>query len=686
MILRNVKLENIRSYVNEEITLPEGSLLLSGDIGSGKSTILLAIDFALFGIRKSDLTGASLLRNGTDHGSVEMNFIIDGKNVVIKRGLKRTSLGIAQDSGFIMIDGIKKEGTAIELKQSILNLLNYPKELLTKSKSLIYKYTVYTPQEEMKTILTENKESRLDTLRKVFGIDKYKRIKENTKTLSSKIKEKRKEYSGMIFDLEQKKDELSQKKNDIQKEKEKLEEIKPRIEIVRQDLEKKKKEIESTENQINEINKIRQHIEIKNLEIKNKESQIQENLSNVELLKKEIKELEEELKETSPEEDVDTYIKLKQDKVKSLEKETQELLNDITILKTKNEQAKNLKEQIIKIDNCPTCKQEVTDAHKNMIKEEEESKIDAISKKLERLETDYKKKQDELIKDKKDLEEFKEKKSLIDLNMLKKQTLEKKRNRCSELDKNQELLRKEIENLKNNILELETKNKYSKVEEEHAKKKKELEKIREIKSEVEKEEIVASNTIKNMNETISSLKKDIDEKENIKKELIRLTQIQEWLEKYFICLMEVMEKNIMLKVHNDFNGLFQRWFNMIVKEETLQSKLDTSFSPSIEQNGHDIDYNFLSGGEKTAIALAYRLALNQVINKLMRHIKTNDLLILDEPTDGFSNEQLDRVRDVIDELNLKQILVVSHEPKVESFVENSIRFEKENHISRIIKN
>ena len=65
-------------------------------------------------------------------------------------------------------------------------------------------------------------------------------------------------------------------------------------------------------------------------------------------------------------------------------------------------------------------------------------------------------------------------------------------------------------------------------------------------------------------------------------------------------------------------------------------------------------------------------------------IKTNDLIILDEPTDGFSDEQLDRIRIVLKELNLKQIIIVSHEPKIETFVDNVISFKKENHITSII--
>ena len=180
MILKNIKLSNIRSYRSQSIDFPDGSLLLSGDIGAGKSTILLAAEFALFGIMKGDLSGENLLRYGSDEGSVELKFDVDGKEVIIKRNLKRAKDSTKQESGFIIVDGKKDDGTHIELKARILDLLGYPKELVSKSKSLVYRYTVYTPQEQMKHIIFSDREERLNILRGVFGIDRYKRVVENT--------------------------------------------------------------------------------------------------------------------------------------------------------------------------------------------------------------------------------------------------------------------------------------------------------------------------------------------------------------------------------------------------------------------------------------------------------------------------------------------------------------------------
>ncbi|MAG10801.1 DNA repair protein Rad50, partial [Candidatus Pacearchaeota archaeon] len=119
--------------------------------------------------------------------------------------------------------------------------------------------------------------------------------------------------------------------------------------------------------------------------------------------------------------------------------------------------------------------------------------------------------------------------------------------------------------------------------------------------------------------------------------------------------------------------------------DSFDVSLREDFTPVIEHQDYEIDYAYLSGGERTAVALAYRLALNQVINSLLSKIKTRSLVILDEPTDGFSEQQLDKMRDVLQELEIQQLIIVSHEQKIESFVENVIRSKKENNVSIIEK-
>ncbi len=269
MLIKSIKLNNIRSYLNDEIKFPSGSTLLAGDIGAGKSTILLAVEFALFGAKKTDLPASALLRHGKSNGSVELKFELEGKEIIIHRNLKRGKNGISQESGYIIIDGIKSEGTHIELKTMVLDLLGYPKDLVSKSKDLVYRYTVYTPQEEMKRVLLENKENRLDTLRKVFNIDKYKRVRENAAVFTRHLKEKRKEYGGNIADLEEKKNIKKERETEVKEIEIKIDQIIPKLEEMQNKVKEKKEAIKKIEEKINEVSKLKSELEIQEVTLKN---------------------------------------------------------------------------------------------------------------------------------------------------------------------------------------------------------------------------------------------------------------------------------------------------------------------------------------------------------------------------------------------------------------------------------
>ncbi|MBR9691271.1 SMC family ATPase, partial [Candidatus Woesearchaeota archaeon] len=254
MLLKSVKLENIRSYLNQQIEFPEGSTLLSGDIGSGKSTILLAVEFALFGTRGKKLSGNALLRNGKNEGSVELKFSINEKDIIVKRVLKRKKERVEQDSGYIIIDDVKKPATAVELKTMILDLIGYPKELVGKTKDLVYRYTVYTPQEEMKEILMEDEELRKDTLRKVFGIDKYKRIENNCVIVVREIKGRRKELLGKISDLEEKRQQKANAEKEIEGFDKEINGLIPKLELAKEEVDVNRKLLAEVEVNIQEYN------------------------------------------------------------------------------------------------------------------------------------------------------------------------------------------------------------------------------------------------------------------------------------------------------------------------------------------------------------------------------------------------------------------------------------------------
>src|SRR3989339_169002 len=574
MQLKKIKLKNIRSYQEEEIEFVKGSTLLSGDIGSGKTTILLAIEFALFGLQPGQ-KGTSLLRNGEEDGEVKIEFEVDNKEIIIERKLKKGKT-ITQDYSAITIDGKKDEISVTELKNTVLELLNYPKEF-SKKQNILYKFTVYTPQEEMKQIILQDSETRINTLRHVFGIDKYKQILENTSIIMTNIREEKRVREGITMSLEQ------DKTNVIKKE-------------------------------------------------------------------QELKSIQRELIFLSGELLLENEIKSKREQKEKLNNHQLEINSKINSINYKNQDHKNLIQTMSNLKNCPTCLQNVDAIYRANVLNKANSDIVENNKKIGFLEQEKK----EILKQNKILEEeihFKERK-ITDLKILKKH----------------------LETLNNSIFELvkyDGKSNAKQIELQEAFRE---EKIAEIKIAETKKEI-------NMHDKqIEELKERVKKIEEIKKQLNYLMEIETWFSKKFIPLITYIERNVMIKLKTEFSKLFAEWFNMLVSD-TFNVNLRDDFTPIIEQQDYEIDYAFLSGGERTAIALAYRLSLNQVINSLLSKIKTKDLVILDEPTDGFSEQQLDKMRDVLQQLKIGQLIIVSHEQKIESFVENVIRFKKEHGIS-----
>ena len=322
IIIKKIKVNNIRSYLNQEIDLPEGSVLLAGDIGSGKSSLLLAVEFALFGLQKGELSGASLLRNGKDEGSVELNLKINNKDYLIHRSLKRTKTGINQDECYLYTDGIKKQMTPIELRQVVLNLLNYDKENITK-KPVIYRYTVYTPQEQMKQILFDDDEIRINTIRKIFNLDKYGKIKSNSKIIIEKLKENITKMSGIVLDLDsliKKQEEKEAQKENINKE----------IKVIEEPLKKLKTEILEVKNNISKkedeiklLNNLKRENDILKTELKNIFSKKEYNIKKLSELESKIK----TIPESNPKEkeEKENSLRLIENELKEITKNINEL-------------------------------------------------------------------------------------------------------------------------------------------------------------------------------------------------------------------------------------------------------------------------------------------------------------------------------------------------------------------------
>lgn len=674
MLFKKLKLVNIRSYTDLEIEFPQGSILLAGDIGAGKTSILLGLQFALFGLQPGQ-KGDSILRSGTNNAYTSLEIEIDHEKILIERTIKKNSSGsITQDTNIITIGDKREDISTSELKERIIRLLNYPKEFIKKS-NMLYKFTVYTPQEEMKSILQERTEVRLDTLRYIFGIDRYKKIKENSNFLLQKIKESIRIKEVLIAELN-----LLKEKFTIENEKKIL--LARDINNTRMEYEKLNQTKNEIEERLNSTQKLLEEKRQIDLEISKATPLLSGKKDLEERMNKEISIMKKQIKERidfSPDRLRNVNELLSKHK-RILEEKNNDFMNissRINLLNSQKENPLEIKEKINSLEKCPTCFQGISHEHKEKISKKIFFEIEDINRELE----------EKIVQKQIILRDIEREKELVSAYEFDKTTLQENKIKWEHQKIIETKIKSDIfimERTTNEILEIKKniedfKKKFKTYESSQEKfdlAKKEFLEINEISK--SKEIILATKNkeLEILKGRLEELNIEILNKQKIREQINHLRNLQDWFSERFISMINLTEKNVMSQLRQEFSSIFSEWFS-ILTSESLFVRLDEEFTPIITNQDYEIDYDFLSGGERTAVALAYRLAINQVLNSMLSRIKTKDIVILDEPTDGFASEQIDKMRDIFYQLKAKQIILVSHEQKIEGFVDHIIRVKKE---------
>jgi exonuclease SbcC len=690
LILKSIKINNIRSIKNLELDFPQTTILFFGDIGSGKSSVLKAIEFALFGtLTSADLSGDSILRRGENNASVKLKFKIDENNYLIERGLSKNRKGqVSQTKGSLTVNGNPASYAATDLRRKILEALNYSVTRYERAKSIdLFRYTVYTPQESVKEILEADPDTRFEILKDVFGIEKYEISLRNINIITDYLRDKIKEISIKVKQFDNIEELILQKQDELSSQKSKINKISKERDL-------KQKEIEKILDVLKEARLKKENFSKKKIEFENKEKQFKENIDLREKCIKDLKTVQADIKIYENEAE---KIILKKLSIKLNEKQLNDKLSDLRNDFSNKEKNKAIIEQkvkdvdtLLKNGKCSLCGQEIheEDRFKKELNESN-STIDLISKDLDSLSNQIKKFEEGL----KDYQEFKvnkEKKALQEklIETSKKQEVDQQE-KLKEFDNKIETLQKELKAVLTkfkvgNIAEL------SNLERKINENVKSIEEnLDTLKSEKNDFDVIISaegKVIEFLEKEITQMEANIELKKILNEKLDYLTEIRNWALEEFPTLLRDIEREIMVSSAHHFNLYFKEWFNLLVEEGTIEVEIrPEDFQPVINVNGHNSPFHDLSGGEKSAISLAYRLGLNKIINERYQEIKTKDLLILDEPTDGFSQQQLNRMQEIFNTLNTSQMIIISHERVLDSFVTDIFTFKKSNHRTKVIK-
>jgi DNA repair protein SbcC/Rad50 len=672
MIIKSLRLKNIRSYKDTTVELPPGRTLFEGDIGSGKSTLLMAIEFALFGLGSE--RGASLLRSGEQNGAVGLVFEVEGTEYSVHRNLARKAGKVQQTDGELKTPEGTESLSPTDMKERMLQILGFEEPLDPKSQSVIYRYAVYTPQERMKEILSMQPDLRLQTLRKAFGVEEYKIAKENALELSKNIQDRVKVLEATTGDLSSLAERVRERKASLEAK---------RNEVVTANAgsEKKKRLKTSLEDEMETLRGDEKELSAAREKLSLLEGFFRSKSAEVASLAKEVETGEKRLAKLRSQ--VETGEKVQDPAPRTEDELTEEIrkleahILELTRLQARTDAKIEEYRSIRETGSCPTCDREadatefVEKESRKVLEKEEQARVldehkstQAKTKKL----LDSKRKYDSTMES---LSEHRQ--SLSEAQEELKEKRDQERRARSEYEDTEDKLfkaRKEIEQLSG------VSEKIERLGSEIDSVDRELQRLRTTVDRAERD-------VENLEQGIREDERLLRTKEEAKKKASSLKDYSIWTENYFVPSLDAIERQVLTSINQDFNSHFQQWFSTLVEDQSKEARVDENFTPVVEQDGYEQDVDYLSGGEKTSLALAYRLALNGIVQKVSMGMKSN-LLILDEPTDGFSNEQLGKMREILDEIESPQVIIVSHDKELESFADQIYRVVKEEGESKVL--
>ena len=178
---------NWRSHADTALEFREGTNLLVGAMGSGKSSVMDGISFALFGTfpaldrRKQKLQ--DIFRMNEEKASVSLGFGWGSSKYRIERRLIKGKAKVDSEAE-IFKDGKLLECGPIAVTEHIEHLLAVDYDLFTRA--------IYSEQNNMDYFLTLDPRGRKQELDQLLGLDKFEAARTNIVSVINRIKSNRK--------------------------------------------------------------------------------------------------------------------------------------------------------------------------------------------------------------------------------------------------------------------------------------------------------------------------------------------------------------------------------------------------------------------------------------------------------------------------------------------------------------
>ena len=227
-MINKVFLENWKSHYRSEFSFAKGTNVIVGVMGSGKTSIMDAICFSLYGTfpslnsRRISLEETiSSKPSKADFARVKLEFDYNGKNYRVERTVKRKGAteAVLYEEGKL-INGPKPK----DVNERIENLLGVSYEL--------FALAVYSEQNDIDYFLKLGASERKRKFDELLQLDKYEKARGNAVSVGNALKRTMEEKARQ---LESMRNEFSEK--ELGKARERVAGIKEEAELKRRQLE-----------------------------------------------------------------------------------------------------------------------------------------------------------------------------------------------------------------------------------------------------------------------------------------------------------------------------------------------------------------------------------------------------------------------------------------------------------------
>ena len=658
MIIKELIMENITSHESTKIEFAEGKTLIRGQSGAGKSSIVESIKSALFGKYLKEL-----ITKGKENGKIELTFEIKDQNETIKKYTVIRKFTKGGPKGAIIYHNEKKsiDYSTEELTREITKILNINQK--TKAEE-IFDAFVYAEQKQLESLIIKNTkkdiEKRTKIIMEAFEMEGYQFARENSERLIKKIYDTTKIRNAQIKEIPELETNKKEVSEEINKKKINLEELTKTRKIKKTYYELKRKDYDKVKEERTKISSISTLITSKENEIKEKKEEIIINNEKSAIKKSKIEKTGMTIEQ----------IKKGMENLKSLnqlEEIRNKLIDEINHLEINRGRKgdKATRYQGIRDEGkCDTCGREINDISGY------DELISAANIEKSGIENEINKKNEEKESIQNKIRETTEMK-ILESDV---EEIDEVKEKNKKLNEKIVGLMNEIEQQKNELKKLPDENKLKILENECKNAEKDFR---------DKEDRLTVITTQIDDQTISLNKEQVRlEKLKQKKiEMEYLRDVSEWLDKYFITTLQSIEEIVLHTLKEKFNELFKEWFDILVEDESKTVMVDEEFTPILKQNGVEQVFRRFSGGEEACIALAYRLALNDLMRKQSTGFRP-ELFMLDEPTAANDEIQVSKISNLLSNIENKQVIIISHSDELAN-ADQVIKVTKDNNVSKI---